>query len=124
MLLLYLAKCLARFGLQWQVPSFLHNPLHYDTVSRVHEFFTNLGTIIRNTMKYHVFTAHSELQKVIFLVQSVCVFLLVYEISLEPLNGPRLDEFEGERSRSQGEKNGIFQPFWRPACGLFLVKRV
>jgi len=69
---------------------------------------------------YCVFTARSELHKVLFLVLSVTFFvcLFVYEISLEPLNGcrmytkftwqtclvPHLDEFEcqGQRSRSQG----------------------
>ena len=37
---------------------------------------------------------------------------------------PRLDEFDdrfkGQRSRSPGTKNGIFWPFWCPACGLFV----
>jgi len=34
-----------------------------------------------------IFTAHSELWKVLFLVPSVCGFLFVYEITQETLNG-------------------------------------
>ena len=39
---------------------------------------------------------------------------------------PRLDEFEGQgqKSRSLGTKNGIFWPFWRPGCGLCLIKHL
>jgi len=59
-----------------------------------------------------IFTTRSELQKVLFLVPSVCGFLFVYEISLESLNGfapnshrdvfgPRSDEFEGQGHQGQ-----------------------
>jgi len=36
---------------------------------------------------YTTITARSELRKVLFLAPSVCVFLFVYEMSQEPLNG-------------------------------------
>jgi len=59
---------------------------------------------------------------------AISLWFFVYEISREPLNGfapnshgrsvvPRSDEFEGQGH--QGQKNSIFQPFWRPACSLF-----
>jgi len=62
-----------------------------------------------------LFTTHSELHKVLFLVLSV-TFLFVYELSLEPLNGyapnsherrlvPRWDEFE-----CQGHERQISSP--------------
>jgi len=68
--------------------------------------------------------------------------LFVYEISREPLNGfaPNWQggrvwslartsskvKVKSQMSRSLGsrDKNGIFRPFWRPACGLCLVKHL
>jgi len=74
--------------------------------------------------KAYIITACSELQKVPFLAQSVCDFLFVYKISREPVQWictrftrrrlvlvPRVDEFEGQRSRSSWTRNGIFSPF-------------
>jgi len=66
------------------------------------------------------FTTCSELQKVVFLVQSVCGFLFVYEISRPTAKRicteftqktcyvPRLDMFEGQGHR---EQKSIFGPF-------------
>jgi len=64
-------------------------------------------------------------------------FLLVYEISCEPLNrfAPNLHgrrilslarrslnvKVNCQRSRSPGTKNGIIRPFRWPTCGLCLV---
>jgi len=80
-----------------------------------------------------LFTAHSELRKVLFLALSV-TFLFVYEISREPLNGfapisqtgktclvPRSDEFE---CQDRTNKKRHFWPFRRSACGLCLVKHL
>jgi len=81
-----------------------------------------------------IFTTHSELCEVLFLALSV-TFLFVYEISLELLNGFAPNS-QGRRVWSltqtslkvkikgqghQEQKNGIFRPFWRPACGLCFV---
>jgi len=75
------------------------------------------------TVVAFLFTARSELRKVLFLAPSVCGFLFVYEISREPLNGFAsnshgrrvwsLDEFEGQdqRSRSPGTKTAFFGPY-------------
>ena len=81
---------------------------------------------------FELVTARSELQKVLFLAPSVW-FLFMYEISLEPLNGLAPNS-HGRRVLSLAQvsfkmkvtddKNGIFQPFRRPACGLCLVKRL
>jgi len=93
------------------------------------------------TARFCVFIARSELRKVLLLVPSVCgLFVCVYEISREPLNGlapnshrRRLWSFartslkvkvKGQRSKSPGTKNDSFVPFRRPACGLCLVKHV
>jgi len=88
-----------------------------------------------------------ELRKVLFLAPSVCVFLFVYEISRESLNGfgqihtenvfislivfhhngsvhttfPRSDEFEGQGHHGQKRHFGPLRP---PACGLCLVKHL
>jgi len=61
-----------------------------------------------------IILARSELRKVLFLVSSVCGFLFVYEMSLEPLNSlcqihmedvffPCSDEFEGQGQRSKAK---------------------
>jgi len=86
-----------------------------------------------------VVTTRSELRKVLFLVPSVCVFLFVYEISLEQLtgfvpnsNGRRVSYLTRThhiwRSRSKVkvtiDKNDIFWPFWWLACSLCLVKHL
>jgi len=84
----------------------------------------------------HIFiTTRSELQKVLFLAPSVCGFSFVYEISPEPLNGFAPNS-HGRRVWShawtslkvkvkgqghQEQKNCIFLPFRRPACGLCSV---
>jgi len=41
----------------------------------------------QSTCHIMLVTASSELRKVLFLAPSVCVFLFVYEIFREPLNG-------------------------------------
>jgi len=46
-----------------------------------YDFYVTLSIIFK------VITACSELRKVLFLAQSVCGFLFVYEISWKPLNG-------------------------------------
>jgi len=67
-----------------------------------------------------IFTTHSELWKVLFLSPSVSGFLLVYEISLELLNGfvpnshgrhldPHSDDSEGQGNQRQ--KTTLFGPF-------------
>jgi len=40
-----------------------------------------------NYIHPEIIAARSELRKVLFLAQSVCGFLFVYEIPREPLNG-------------------------------------
>jgi len=64
--------------------------------------------------------------------QSV-VFMFVYKISWEPLNrfapnshGRRILSLAPTslKSMSPGTKKRHFWPFWRPACGLFLVKHL
>jgi len=89
-------------------------------------------------------TARSVLRKVLFLAPSVCgFFVCVWNISetaeqtcakftRKTCLVLRSDKFELWRSRSkvkgQGQitrdKNVIFRPFWRPACGLCLVKHL
>ena len=75
-------------------------------------------------VSFFVFTARSELRKVLFLALSVS-FLFVYEIYPEPLNGfapnsqedvfgPSLRVFvkvKDQRSRSPGTKTTFFDPF-------------
>ena len=86
-----------------------------------------------------LFTARSELRKVLFLTPSM-TFLFVYEISWEPLNGfaPNSQgrrvwslartslnvKVKGQRLRSPGTKTDFFRPFQRPVCGLCLVKHL
>jgi len=81
-----------------------------------------------------VFTARSELRKVLFLALSV-TFLYVYEIYREPLNGfapcshgrrvwslaPTSLNVTVKGQGHQGQKRH-FRPFRRPACGECLVK--
>jgi len=67
--------------------------------------------------------------------QSV-VFLFLYEISPEPLNrfapnshrrrvwSVAWTNLKLKGQGHQGQKNGIFQPFRQPACGLCLVKHL
>ena len=45
------------------------------------------SSAVLNDFYFQSFTARSELLMVLFLGPSVCVFLFVYEISREPLNG-------------------------------------
>jgi len=90
----------------------------------------NGSSYSNNYVTVMVFTACSELQKVLFLAPSVCgfsvcVFLLVYEISPELLNrfapnshGRRVwslaqmsSKVKGQGPRSPGTKNSIFRPF-------------
>ena len=84
-----------------------------------------------------IFTARSELRKVLFLAPSVCFFV---EISREPLNefapnshGWRVRSLartslkvkvRGQRSRSPGTTKRHFRPFQRAACGLCLAYSV
>jgi len=88
--------------------------------------------------KSGVFSARSELRKVLFLAPSVCCFLFVYEISPEPLNGftPNSHgrrvlslsqtslkvKVKCHRSRSPltEDKNVIFSPFISAACVRFM----
>ena len=86
-----------------------------------------------------IFTARSELRKVLCLAPSVCGFCLcmkylgnrwtdLHQIHTEDVFGSSLGEFEvqGQRSKVKvtGDKNGIFRPFRRPACGLCLAKHL
>jgi len=84
-----------------------------------------LSFIVYTALIYSI-TARSKLRKVLLLAPSVCVFLFVYKISREPLNGfapnshgrrvwSPLGRVQGQRSKvkgqcHQGQKNGIFGP--------------
>jgi len=88
---------------------------------------------------FQFFTARGELRKILFWRRQSVYFLFVYEISRAPLNGfapnsggrrawffARMSlkvKVKGRRSRSPGAK-WHFRPFWRPACGLRLVKHL
>jgi len=87
-----------------------------------------------------IITALSELRKVLFLTPSVCGFFsCVWNISgtAEQICAKftrktclvrHSDEFEGQGQRSKvkvtRDKNDIFQPFRRHACGLCLVRHL
>jgi len=84
---------------------------------------------VQHTVKALI-TACSELWKVLFSVPLVCGFLFVYEISWNPLNGfapnshgrhawSSLRRVWRSKVKVTRDKNGTF---WRPACGLCLVK--
>jgi len=69
---------------------------------------------------------HITLRKVLFLVPSaVCSFLVVYEVSREPMNGfapnlvARSNVSKVKRQDHQAQKRDFFQPSRRPAWGLF-----
>jgi len=81
-----------------------------------------------------IFTANSELQKVLFLAPSVCVFCFcvkyprnrwtdLHQIHMEDVFGPSLGRVWRSWSKVEvtSDKNCIFKPFWRPTCGLCLV---
>jgi len=85
-----------------------------------------------------VITTCSELQKVLFLVPSVCGSLFVYEISRELLNIFAPNSHGGhvwslaqtnlkvkvKCQGHRGQKMAFFRPFRQPACGLCLVKHL
>ena len=68
-----------------------------------------------------------------FLVPSVWVFLFVYEISLKVPDGFASNSHGRHvwsltrkclKVKVTRDKNGIFRPFWRSACGLCLVEHL
>jgi len=100
-----------------------------DNVSIVTSSLSSLGhvcscicSVCLVTQSLHFIATHSELQKVLFLVPSVChFFLFVYEISRGTAERicskfprktclvPRSDEFEG--LGHHGQKTAFFSPF-------------
>jgi len=83
----------------------------------------------------YIITSCSELQKVLFLAPSVWFFVWNISGTAERICAkftrkvcfvPRLEEFEGQGQRSKvmvnRDKKGIFRPFRRPVCRLYLVK--
>jgi len=83
------------------------------------------------SLRWRCFTTCSELQKVLFLVPSICISCLCMKYIGEPLNGFALISYEDVFGPSLGslklkvkvtrDYNGIFRPLRRPPCSLLGV---